>query len=161
VCPPSSPRERSQGSAGYHHAMLAFSFAPWCSCHGRWVNVRYLPAGGRYTTRPKGLGSYSLLAQTEEAGARVRRAEKQRRNRHIACKDALLMVSGAGAAHERVASVQACTCFVPWAWGSQQPQTRAVRSATCMPLPGRVARACPCSVPVFPVCSRGVLAAPA
>ncbi len=106
-------------------------------------------------------GPILLMAQTEEAGARVRRAEKQRRNRPIACKDALLMASGAGAAHARVARVQACTYCLPWAWGSQQPQTQAVRSETCMPLPGSVTRACPCSVPVFPVYSRGGLAAPA
>jgi hypothetical protein len=38
------------------------------------------------------------------------------------------MALGAGAAHERVASVQACTCCLPWALRSQQPQTQAVRS---------------------------------
>jgi hypothetical protein len=61
------------GLPSCHAGPLVCAMVPLC--YGRWVNLRYLPAGGRYTTRQKGLGSYSLMAQTEEAGARVRRAE--------------------------------------------------------------------------------------
>src|SRR5215831_19845802 len=78
--------------------------SPWPA--SQWRRGQCEPSCDAASWPGEGLRSYSLSAQTEEAGARVRRAEKQRRNRHIACKDALLIASGASAAHARVVGVQ-------------------------------------------------------
>src|SRR5262249_51239953 len=66
VRPHGSLRGRHQGSEGRWEAMRALSSRPFCSCDSRRVNLGYLSAGRRYTTRS---GDGTLLCPAQLPGA--------------------------------------------------------------------------------------------
>jgi transposase len=62
--PHGSLRGRHQGSEGRWEAMKALSSRPVCSYNSRWLNLRYLSAAQRYTTKRRD-GTFFLHVQVK------------------------------------------------------------------------------------------------